>query len=220
MSVENKEIIGKSGIYQIRNTVSEKIYVGSAKDLKARKRTHFSQLRTNQHPNNHLQNSYNKYNNEDFIFEVIEYVDDKEDLLEREQYWMDKLEVTNQNKGYNININAINRLGVKHTKESKMKMSINRKGKKVKEDNSFYGRHHSEETKLIISEKNRNSKKWLGENNNSAKLTEEKVIEIKKLIIESKIRLKEIAEMFNVCKSTISHIKNNRLWSHIIVEAN
>ena len=56
-----KELYGKSGIYQIKNLVNEKIYVGSAINLYQRKCEHFSDLRKNIHDNPHLQSSYNKY---------------------------------------------------------------------------------------------------------------------------------------------------------------
>ena len=49
---------------------------------------HKAQLRGNYHDNPHLQNSWNKYGEENFIFEVIEVVD-KCDIDEREKYWID-----------------------------------------------------------------------------------------------------------------------------------
>lgn len=43
--------------------------------------------------------------------------------------------------------------GFKFTKDSKRKMSESRKGKRLGFENSFYGKHHSEETKLKIRNK-------------------------------------------------------------------
>jgi hypothetical protein len=48
----------------------------------------------------------------------------------------------------------------------------------------------------------------------TAKLTEENVKEIKKLI-KNKIKLKEIAEVFKVSESTIKAIKQKKNWAHI-----
>lgn len=44
----------KSGIYQIRTLVNGKIYVGSSVNLRARRNRHFSNLRRNEHPNQHM----------------------------------------------------------------------------------------------------------------------------------------------------------------------
>jgi hypothetical protein len=38
-----------------------------------------------------LQNAWNKYGEDNFYFSVLELVPDKDKLIEREQYWIDKL---------------------------------------------------------------------------------------------------------------------------------
>ena len=83
--------MSNSGIYKITNLQTGKYYVGSTKDFKRRKQTHFSGLKNNYHPNKHLQNAYNKYGANNFKFEIIEYV--KEDLLlDIEQSYIDNSE--------------------------------------------------------------------------------------------------------------------------------
>lgn len=94
-----KEI--KSGIYMIKNIINNKIYVGQSVDLDRRKSMHFSSLKNNHHHNKYLQNSYNKYGKENFIFEIIEYCPISE-LDKKEEYWVDKLESRNIAKGYNL----------------------------------------------------------------------------------------------------------------------
>ena len=42
---ENKDLKNRAGVYQIRNLVNGKIYVGSSINLKQRKTSHFSKLR-------------------------------------------------------------------------------------------------------------------------------------------------------------------------------
>ena len=90
----------KSGIYQIRNLVNGKLYIGSTENLFLRKSRHFYTLKKSIHRNNKLQNSYNKYGEQNFIFEVIEFTENKNKLLEIEQYWINILNVIE--KGYNI----------------------------------------------------------------------------------------------------------------------
>lgn len=58
------------GIYVVRNTVTKQFYIGSSIDLKRRKRKHFSHLRQGKHHCSHLQRSFRKYGEENFVFEV------------------------------------------------------------------------------------------------------------------------------------------------------
>ncbi len=92
----------KVGVYQIRNTINDRIYIGSSFDIAARWREHKYDLRMNKHRNQHLQNAYNKYGKEAFVYEVLEILDSTEHQFEREQYWMDLKEACNKKKGYNI----------------------------------------------------------------------------------------------------------------------
>ena len=98
-NITMESIPKKSGIYQIRNLVNGKVYVGSAVNLRARMQSHFGELKNNKHNNRHLQRAYDKYGLDKFVFEVLEYVE-KDMLLEREQYYIDTLNVVNE--GYNI----------------------------------------------------------------------------------------------------------------------
>ena len=158
----DSELKGKGGIYQIRNVVNEKVYVGSSVNLINRRAEHFRQLRKNMHHNIKLQYSYNKHGESSFVFEVVEFVDKPEDLIPREQHWIDKLEAVN--KGYNICPTAGNTLGFYPSEESRRKMSEARKGQKLSPEqveklrimnsgkgNPMYGRHHTEKTKRQMS---------------------------------------------------------------------
>lgn len=118
----------KSGIYQIKNLVNGKIYVGSASTLRNRKCNHFSDLRDNKHPNARLQNSYNKYGRSNFEFSIIEYCS-KDKLVEREQHYIDTLDPY-----FNIRRIANSNLGFKFTEESKLKMSLAQTGKVLSEE--------------------------------------------------------------------------------------
>ena len=99
------------GIYKITNKLNGKFYIGSASDLYARQSEHFDKLRKGIHKNPYLQNSYNKYNVENFNFEILKIVN-KEELLDCEQWFLDTL-----SPHYNINPLATSRLGAKLTKK-------------------------------------------------------------------------------------------------------
>ena len=128
----DEDLKDKYGIYQIRNLINDKIYIGSTENLLIRKKHHFYTLKKLIHRNNKLQNSYNKYGEQNFIFEIIEFVEDKNKLLEIEQYWINKLNIVE--KGYNIQPIA----GKIHiTDEIRKKMSGKipwNKGKKLTEE--------------------------------------------------------------------------------------
>ena len=55
-----------------------------------------------------------------------------------------------------------------------------------------------------------------GEDSGTAKLNEEKVREIKKLLSENKLTQNEIGIKYNVSHRTISNIKIGKSWSHVI----
>lgn len=116
------------GIYQIRNIVNNKVYIGSAIDVKGRWDRHKSLLNRNKHHSKHLQFAWNKYGEDNFVFEIIEKVKDSNKLIEREQYWLDKTQSYKDYNGYNISIMAGSQLGFKHTEKSIKKMCLNHKG--------------------------------------------------------------------------------------------
>ncbi len=148
--------------------IDDHIYIGSTVDFKKRWRIHRSDLRKNIHVNRHLQNAWNKYGENCFVFEKLETCLNKSFLTKLEQYYIDNLEPE-----YNICRNAGSVLGIrlseearqkiselqtgnknvegKHwqwNEEAKAKMSIARRGS----GNPFYGKTPSEEAKKKMSE--------------------------------------------------------------------
>ena len=138
------------GIYQILNKINGNRYVGSAMCFKKRKAVHLSQLRRNKHHNRHLQNAWNLYGEKAFAFEILEYVIDPEQLIEREQYYLDTLKPE-----YNLSPTAGSNLGIVLSKATRQKMSEAHKGNK-----RCVGRRLSEETKRKISERLRGQTPW------------------------------------------------------------
>lgn len=62
--------------------------------------------------------------------------------------------------------------------------------------------------------------KLVGEDNHECKLKERQVIEICDLLMENKLSLKEIANIFGVHKTTISNIRRKIKWTHITKKYN
>lgn len=116
-----KDYKNVSGIYQIRNLINGNVYVGSAINLCGRYRSHLSELKNNKHGNNHLQNAWNKYSNDNFIFEILELVPDKLKLIETEQVWIDSYP---DHQKYNITPTAGSNLGIFVSEESRAKMAL------------------------------------------------------------------------------------------------
>lgn len=119
-----KALARKSGIYKISHTPSGKRYIGSTADLYRRLTQHRARLRAGIHPNNPLQNAYNKYGEGEFLFTVLAWVG-PDDLLSEEQAWLDR---TSKEKCYNILNEAGSCRGFTLSAATKRKISEKMKG--------------------------------------------------------------------------------------------
>lgn len=121
-------ITTKSGIYTITCTPTGKIYVGSAFNIKRRWIDHRSLLKHQKHHNEYLQNAWNKHGGDVFQLSVIEECP-IEQLVDREQYWVDYHQSANPDLGFNIAvIISAPMTGRKHSEETRLKMSAAQKG--------------------------------------------------------------------------------------------
>lgn len=139
--------MSNGGIYEIRNLLNNKIYIGSAVNLIKRKANHFSDLRLNKHRNTHLQNSFNKYGKENFKFKVLINCF-AEDLIKLEQDFINFL-----NPKYNICRIAGSQLGLKRSVESKERMRKAQSGKK-QSDEHIINRSKARQISVIQLTKN------------------------------------------------------------------
>ena len=132
IALENKD---KCGVYRWTNTENKKIYIGSSAKLSARLRGHFTPSRLKSRESIIYKALLRKYGFSKFSLEILEYCN-IEDLLKREQYYIDLLKPE-----YNICKIAgsplgrivseatraklrIANTGYKHTKEALEKISI------------------------------------------------------------------------------------------------
>ena len=61
-----KSPLNQSGIYKITNKITQKIYIGSSKNIRKRWKAHRTLLNREKHYNEHLLAAYKKYGKENF----------------------------------------------------------------------------------------------------------------------------------------------------------
>lgn len=170
------------GVYKIYNKVNGHIYIGSTSCFKKRHYQHSKALSENTHSNKHLQNSYNLYGHESFVFEVIEKITvspgEEEKFMIAEQKLID-LHWDGGIACYNINKQArikFNRSCKSRTlsPEHKAKISASNSGKTLTDEHrqkirdnaktnpnyGLRGKHHSKATKKKISQGRLGKKHW------------------------------------------------------------
>jgi len=135
----SKKIIRfRSGVYKITNLTNGKIYIGSSVNIYNRKHTHTCKLNKNTHVNKHLQNSYNKYGGDNFLFEVLEYCN-IESIELIEQFYISR---ENPSHTYNHRAIAQNNIGLKVSDKTKNKISATLKNRYEKGEIKAYNQSH------------------------------------------------------------------------------
>lgn len=119
-----------AGIYQIINKVTGKRYIGSTIGYVCRRLSgHRRDLIKGKHANKYLQYSFDKYGIDNFIFEKIEELASiKNQLLEKEQYYIDLYKTSEDQNGYNLRKIASSNVGLPCSEETRKKMSEAHKG--------------------------------------------------------------------------------------------
>ncbi len=96
------------GVYQIKNLVNRKIFVGSSKNISGRINRHKFQLQFGGEEIKELMDDYRKFGAENFSFETLDQLKPKdepgydysEDLEVLRELWMEKLQPFGE-RGYN-----------------------------------------------------------------------------------------------------------------------
>ena len=224
------------GVYAITCELNKKCYIGRSKNCHARAIKHRTLLRNNAHSNSYLQNAWNKYGEHNFTFKVLEYCK-IEKLDELEEKWIHFYSSNKKEFGYNIRIVASSNIGVPWTEEHREKMN-----KIVNDPDGWFKNHtisentrkrqhevvtgmkwtdeqrkkHSLRMKGVKTKDTTNMKiAQTGEKNGAHKLSTSEVIEIINLLRYTKYPQEEIAKTYNVQRTNISLIQNNKSWKNI-----
>lgn len=156
-------------VYKITNMVNRKVYIGQTiKSLGSRWSKHKSNLKAP----TAINSAIHKYGAENFTIEQIDVALTRDELDEKEIYWISFYSSTDKEIGYNIKAggkhNFISsttgekiskaKMGKKHSEETKRKISASKKGSKMSQEACdaqsirLKGRVFSEEHKRKLSE--------------------------------------------------------------------
>ena len=137
-------------IYKVTNNLNNKIYIGQ-KRSPIFVESYFGS-------GTQIRRAVEKYGEENFSREVLEWCYSKDDLNQKEIYYIDKYNARDNSIGYNIALGG-SIIGMKHSEETKAKMSASAKGRRMSEETkrklsiAHTGKHLTDEHKYKISQK-------------------------------------------------------------------
>ena len=184
-------------VYKITCTVNSKVYIGSSVNVYKRWHNHRYELNNNKHHSPYLQNAWNKYGKENFIFEIVEK-NNADVIIGREQVWMDHYKCYDPNYGFNGNSKAEGNHARSWTDAQRIKYSNSRKGKKA--------------SKALLRALQNNRK--VGSKSNLSSIDEKKVLSIVQAINDG-LTPKKVCELYDVGISLVRAICQKRTWTHV-----
>ena len=191
---------GESGVYAVRNLSNGKMYVGSSYDIEKRFVEHFGALRRGDHRCSGLQNAWNKYGQDYFVAEVLEFCE-TEDLEVREQFWLDSTKAADSRFGYNSRTIAFSNIGTKRSQETKDKIGAAHKGKIVPQHvRELVSARNIEQNSIGVLQEHL---KLSGLASPNQKISVEDVVKMKELKAQGRNH-RYIAKIFDVNQSTVS----------------
>jgi len=140
-----------AGVYEIRNTVNNKVYVGSSVNLARRLYAHRRHLENNSHASAHLQAAWDKYGGDAFRFtRLLEC--SKDDVLFYEQLIMDGYKANQREFGYNKRVVSESCAGMRLSDQHKAKIAASvPRGS----DHQYFGKRLSDKAYLKAAEQKR-----------------------------------------------------------------
>ena len=128
-SISSHPILKDSkGVYCIESSKGQQ-YIGSTCiSFKIRWQSHLRRLRTNTHHSKHMQNCYNKHGAEYFKLSVLYVGEEKEDILEHEQHYIDTVKPK-----FNTAPIAGSPAGIKQSEETVEKNRLNKRQRAVQQ---------------------------------------------------------------------------------------
>lgn len=199
------EMANKAGIYQIKNKVDGKVYIGSTKCFKLRYNDHLCNLRNDKHPCRHLNRAYQLHGADNFEFAVVEVINRNEaetlpDFATRlcliENGHIQRLSSNKMKYGYNKRITAASNLGLIYPADSGIRKP---RGK---------CRVVSESEKRAISDRMK------GANHPTTSLTEEQVRQVKFMIYKG-WRQCNVAHHMGLSLDIVNNLHARTSWSWV-----
>ena len=184
-------------IYLLKNTVNEKVYVGQTwRSLEERWASGCGYKKSL-----HINNAIEKYGKDNFYYEILALVSNQSVADYLETLYIKEHNSLDRAYGYNLRDGGSNgRMSI----ETRKHLSLIRKGTRLGEENTMYGKHHTLQTRELMSKNSDHS----GEKNSRAILTKEKV----ETIIADPRSERTIAKEYGVSRSTINSIKRGINW--------
>ena len=195
-------------IYKITNLTNKKVYIGQTNQpINRRWNTHKRAAKNK--VNRHLYDSINHYGINNFIIEQIDSSDTKEELDKKEKSWIVYYKSNLREFGYNMTEGGESRykgsshpmFGKNHTKESRIKIGLARKGKPLKDfmSNDSYKKHIETMKKNFCGEANHNYKP----------ISKEQIEDL----LRKKLSEKHLMEELKISKWTL-YSKLTKLFGH------
>jgi group I intron endonuclease len=161
-------------VYKVTNQINGYIYIGITNNFQQRIREHKSCANSNKYKyQSRFYNAIRKYGFENFKFEILETVENRKKLEEREIYWIKYYNSTDKKVGYNItkggtggkthDISGKNNpmYGRRYTEEEKRRIGEYSKGRKASEETrkkiseALKGKQKTEEHRKNLSKSNK-----------------------------------------------------------------
>lgn len=196
--------------------VDGRAYVGGTTNVSMRWAVHRYQLRHGKHARREMQDAWSALGESAFCFEILEHVPEGEEITPVEQKWMDRLKAVEI--GFNRAPNAKDNTGIVFSPDVRAKMSKAQSGKTLTPEHrakigaKSAGRVLSAEARQKISASRKG--RFVGEKGSMAKMTDDDAREAIRLSAQGLFK-REIAALFGVSRSAITHIVCGHTFKHV-----